>query len=119
MKRKIVRILLFLIVLTLCQCQRIDKHEVTCKVYSIIPDIVEKAELEGWIARDKDGRLNLFYNTDKPYREDDEWVTNGQPLEYLPKDSYPSITWDSEPLKVKFLLVPITDETIRINQIKN
>lgn len=35
MKRKIVRILLFIIALIFCQCQRIDKHEITCRVYSI------------------------------------------------------------------------------------
>ena len=62
----------------------------------------------GWICRDKDGDLNLFYNCDKPRREFGEGYWSipafGSNFEYLPKNLFSYITWESEPLKVKITI---------------
>ena len=55
-----------------------------------------------WIARDKDGSLKVFM--DEPVRENDHWhyrmdkSPNWRPLN---DDSFPEITWESEPLEIK------------------
>ena len=64
--------------------------------------------INGWIARDEDGELDLF--TDKPERAlafngKGVWKSYG---EYSPIDRslFPSVTWASEPLDVTITVKP-------------
>ena len=73
----------------------------------------EEVTIEGWVARDEDGFINLFNG--KPMRDYADrsdvtygfWDrTDGHLLE-LPTTSFPSVTWESEPQKVKITTTPI------------
>ena len=69
-----------------------------------LPD-TEEISLEGWIARDKMGNTLSLYGEKPTIRKKDYWQTGfGYPL---PKESFPSVTWDSEPLKVRLTITPM------------
>ena len=78
-----------------------------------LPDTPEEVTIEGWVARDEDGFINLF--NDKPIRDycDRSDVTYGfwdEANEHhieLPTASFPEVTWDSEPKRVKITITPI------------
>ena len=62
-----------------------------------------------WIARDKDGKLNLFTFL-KPVRMDEDgcWVKADCPGELadsirLDDNLFPQLTWDDEPIEVEFV----------------
>jgi hypothetical protein len=62
-------------------------------------------KVHGWIAQDKDGLLGFY--SDKPQRFDDKawWCDPGcYTALALPPDSYPEITWESEPIEVELIL---------------
>ena len=62
-------------------------------------------KVHGWISRDKDGLLGFY--SDKPKRFDDKawWCDPGcYTALALPPESYPEITWESEPLEVELLI---------------
>lgn len=64
----------------------------------------EEAVISGWVARDEDGTLTLFYGSDKPSKKDndDYWsAVFGNTLEYLPQEMFPALTWDSDPIEVE------------------
>lgn len=72
----------------------------------------ESAVTSGWVARDEDGFISLF--NDKPTRDycDKNDITygfwdeaNGHHLE-LPITSFPSLTWQSDPLEVTITIKP-------------
>lgn len=64
--------------------------------------------MQGWVARDEDGSLTLFYGSDKPSKKDndDYWsAVFGNTLEYLPQEMFPDIKWeDAEPTKVEIII---------------
>lgn len=63
--------------------------------------------IQGWLVRDKDGTLNLFYGSDKPIKrgQDEYWsVVAGAVFEYLPIEMFPDLTWDSEPEEVELII---------------
>lgn len=64
--------------------------------------------ISGWVARDEDGSLTLFYGSDKPSKKnnDDYWsAVFGNTLEYLPQEMFPDIKWeDAEPTKVEIII---------------
>lgn len=65
-----------------------------------------------WIARNKDGELNLYLA--KPIRFKDCWDTDDDDLnEFLTIDTnlYPNLTWEDEPIEV--------DDEVVDNIIKN
>lgn len=73
----------------------------------------ETAVLEGFVARDEEGYISLF--PDKPERDmyDCNDITygfwdeaNGHHIE-LPTDSFPSVTWQSEPKRVRIKIEEI------------
>ena len=66
----------------------------------------ETAVLEGFVARDQSGYLVLHYK--KPHRTygNTKWYS-AQSQKSLPRDSFPSVTWLSEPKRIR-----ITVETI-------
>lgn len=60
------------------------------------------------IARDKSGRLFLYYT--KPKRRKDNWHKKGTPYLQLDKTLFPELKWEDDPVEVK--LVPSTAEVI-------
>lgn len=78
---------------------------------------VEEAEevaIDGWVARD---RLNnaLFLHDEKPYRsfsgyqtdgKEDEWRSDTCPPYPIDYASFPSLTWQSDPLEVTVTVKP-------------
>lgn len=68
----------------------------------------EDTVISGWVARDEDGSLTLFYGSDKPSKKDndDYWsAVFGNTLEYLPQEMFPDIKWeDAEPTKVEIII---------------
>ena len=75
----------------------------------------ETAVMEGFVARDQEGYISLF--PDKPERDMYDWndVTygfwdeaNGHHIE-LSTAFFPSVTWDSEPKKVKIEITLIEE----------
>lgn len=68
-------------------------------------EVESLSKVHGWIARDKDGLLGFY--SDKPQRFDDKawWCDPGcYTALALPPESYPEITWESEPLEVELIL---------------
>lgn len=61
-----------------------------------------EATISGWVCRDKDGTLCLYYK--KPMRGKEEWF--GIYDRQLPEDSFPSLTWQDEPIEVEITIKP-------------
>lgn len=61
----------------------------------------------GWIARDKRADPfwgnGLIFHYSKPKRTGDEWSSETIAL-HLPDDSFPEITWESEPIEVELII---------------
>ena len=68
----------------------------------------QEVTIEGWVARDEDGALNLFDREPERIAECAWAYFPGHSLGFsLPKESFPSVTWKSEPRKVKLTITPI------------
>lgn len=67
----------------------------------------ETAMLEGYVARDKCG--NIFLYPTKPFRGKEEWQENYQEYFSLSADSFPFVTWLTEPKKVRITLEAIEE----------
>jgi hypothetical protein len=70
-----------------------------------LQEIESLPKVHGWIARDKDGLLGFY--SDKPQRFDDKawWCDPGcYTALALPPESYPEITWESEPIEVELII---------------
>lgn len=65
----------------------------------------EKAVIEGYVARDEDGVLLLHCTEPERCFDDDmnigEWGNAINHKMYLPQKHFPSLTWQSEPKRVK------------------
>lgn len=71
----------------------------------------ETAVLEGWVARDLDGGLFLYPFKFKPYRKS-AWFAIPKDVEYnaamqIDKSLFLSVTWQSEPKKVRIKIEEI------------
>lgn len=64
--------------------------------------------IQGWVCRDEDNTLTLFYGSNKPSKEDgdDYWsAVYGNALEYLNQNLFPDVKWeDAEPTKVEIII---------------
>lgn len=58
--------------------------------------------ISGWVCRDEDGTLCLYYT--KPMRGKEEWF--GMYNRHLPIDSFPSLTWQHDPIEVDIQIKP-------------
>lgn len=72
----------------------------------------ESAVLEGYVARDEDGFIAVYQN--KPTRDEYDcrkfWHDDiSESHIELPTDSFPSVTWEGEPKKVKIEITPIEE----------
>lgn len=64
-----------------------------------------KDAIEGWVARDECGDIAIF--SDKPYRDLGlgMWTPARHAFLFPRKDEYPDVTWNSEPQKVKVIII--------------
>ena len=64
----------------------------------------ETVILEGWVARDKNGLV--FIHSHDPIRRKTVWLAKeSESYDYLlPQGSFPSLTWEDEPKKVKIIV---------------
>lgn len=66
------------------------------------------AVIQGWVCRDEDNTLTIFYGSNKPSKEDgdDYWsVVFGDTLEHLNQNMFPDVTWnDPEPTRVEITI---------------
>lgn len=60
----------------------------------------EDTVIQGWVARDKDGDVFLYQN--EPDRNEIVW--DGYMMRSLPIDSFPDLTWESDPEQVEIIL---------------
>jgi hypothetical protein len=60
----------------------------------------EETVIKGWVARDFDGDVFLYQN--EPDRNEIAW--NGYMMHSLPVDSFPDLTWDSDPEPVEIII---------------
>lgn len=85
--------------LAMGQVRERNGYIAACKEYESLPKI------HGWVARDKNGELNLFPG--EPYRAEGRylrcWYNDGG---FCRIDSklFPEITWKSEPVEVELLI---------------
>ena len=74
----------------------------------IEPCISEEPEeviIDGWVARDEYGDIYVYKN--KPTREDDVWTDDDASCSFLLSiTSFPSLTWESDPLEVTITIKP-------------
>ena len=64
-----------------------------------------KDAIEGWVARDECGDIAIF--SDKPHRDLGlgMWISARHAFLFPRKDEYPDVTWNSEPQKVKVIII--------------
>lgn len=62
-----------------------------------------EATISGWVARDEGG--GLYLHTIRPRKGAMEWHGDRQPLT-LPLNSYPSLTWQDDPIEVEITIKP-------------
>jgi hypothetical protein len=64
-----------------------------------------KVAIEGWVARDECGDIAIFSN--KPHRDLGlgMWTPSRNAFLFPRKDEYPDVTWNSEPQKVKVIII--------------
>lgn len=96
------------------QWQLISRYDVFCAAFDLAFALgkqekdAEDTVISGWMARDEDGSLTIFYGSDKPSKKDndDYWsAVFGNTLEYLPQEMFPDIKWeDAEPTKVEIII---------------
>ncbi|MCM1356442.1 MAG: hypothetical protein NC212_08565 [Staphylococcus sp.] len=95
---------------TICYCATWTDHK---RIYNesdldfnIGPPHPE-ATISGWVARDGDG--TLFFHQAKPVKGRYYWDTPDLPAGdsmILPRESFPSLTWESDPLEVEIVIKP-------------
>lgn len=62
-------------------------------------------KIKGWVARDKSGELNLFY--EEPRRSNaafEDWFPRDSIAFNLPRDFFSDIKWESNPIEVELLI---------------
>lgn len=64
-----------------------------------------KGAVNGWVARDKDCDIAIFREAPTKDAEIGMWMPCKNAFIFPDKDEYPDVTWDSEPQKVKVIIV--------------
>ena len=64
-----------------------------------------KDAVDGWVARDKDGDIAIFREAPTKDAEIGMWKPCKSAYIFPSKDEYPDVTWDSEPQKVKVIII--------------
>lgn len=68
----------------------------------------EDTLIQGWVARDEDGRIYLYEDepkreNGKPYGKPSEWVSENI-MTKLSVASFPDLTWESDPIEVELII---------------
>lgn len=71
-----------------------------------LPDTPEEVTIEGYVARDKNNDLSLYQTYPERQSNLGYWRDGKDEIE-LPKDSFPEVTWDSSPKRVKITITPM------------
>lgn len=68
---------------------------------------MEYSKTKGWVARDHDGNLRLFFLC-KPQRIDEKrykyWFGGSNASKGLPSSDFPNLKWEDEPLEVELTI---------------
>ena len=64
-----------------------------------------KGAVNGWVARDKDCDIAIFREAPTKDAEIGMWMPCKNAFIFPDKDEYPDVTWDSEPQKVKVIII--------------
>ena len=80
-----------------------------------LSDTPEKVILEGWVARDEEFdedffSSDIFLYKKKPIRNKNLGAWESGLWDFIiPHESFPSVTWESEPQKVRITITPIEE----------
>lgn len=95
------------------QSKILGRYEIFCAVFDRAYALSKQEKdadtvIQGWVARDQSGYHVLHYK--KPHRTygNTRWYS-AQSQKSLPRDSFPSVTWQSEPKKVRIELTLIDE----------
>lgn len=61
----------------------------------------------GWVARDRNGRLALYYLP--PLRRLSWWLGESGEMYNLDEDLFPKLAWEDEPVKVEIVLKEVAE----------
>lgn len=95
------------------QWQPVSRYDVYCDAFDRAYALGRQEKdadtvISGWVCRDEDNTLTLFYGSDKPSKKDndDYWsAVFGNTLEYLNQNLFPDVTWeDAEPTRVELII---------------
>lgn len=65
--------------------------------------MIKSAKLDGWIARDENGRLHIFEV--EPYRISHRWWDRDYQSAALDNKDFPELKWEDEPIYVKLAII--------------
>lgn len=87
------------------QWQPVSRYDVFCDAFDRAYALGKQEKdadtvIQGWVARDFDGDVFLYQN--EPDRNEIAW--NGYMMHSLPVDSFPDLTWDSDPEPVEIII---------------
>ena len=84
--------------------RQIDLNEEARNAYiEAYKEISALPTINGWVARDQDGLLTLFDSEPKRFPIDESWVGCG--FTDLPKDLFPDLKWEDEPIEVELPII--------------
>lgn len=66
--------------------------------------MIRKAKLEGWVARDEDGSLHLFEVEPRRLEDKHRWWDRDYHATGLDKSEFPDLEWEDEPIYVKLII---------------
>ena len=67
--------------------------------------LIKSAELDGWIARDKDGSLHIFEVKPRRSADGHQWWDRDYQSAALKSSDFPDLEWEDEPVYVKLPII--------------
>ena len=67
--------------------------------------LIKSAELDGWIARDKDGSLHIFEVKPRRSADGHQWWDRDYQSTALKSSDFPDLKWEDEPVCVKLAII--------------
>ena len=67
--------------------------------------LIKSAELDGWIARDKDGSLHIFEVKPRRSADGHQWWDRDYQSAALKSSDFPDLKWEDEPVYVKLPII--------------
>lgn len=66
--------------------------------------MIRKAKLKGWVARDEDGSLRLFEVEPRRLEDKHRWWDRDYQATDLDESEFPDLEWEDEPIYVKLII---------------